>query len=282
MGFGSLVGGIISFAIFNGIDYFDSTLIWLKFSPFLIFGFVNIFAGIQFYFKVDENLKYEDYIRDMNIIIPNEKKKTNEISLLKSLLKIKKSLFFGLLLVSFASIFSSWNNHMNRPFIQLYMSFEYFSSDTLVMLVMYAAQTIAMIIAPKIGIMADKINPMVGIAFVSLFGSIVTFCLITVNSPFIFIFLLILDFSMAMTGMLFTQNLFSRLTIKHRGKMFGLVEWMALIGWIIGPIVGGIFWDDHSHKSPFILSIFLEISLIPLFWGAIRLLEKEFDENIES
>jgi hypothetical protein len=36
------------------------------------------------------------------------------------------------------------------------------------------------------------------------------------------------------------------------------------------PIIGGLIWDTHGMKAPFVLSIFIELLLIPIYIIAVR------------
>ena len=148
------------------------------------------------------------------------------------------------------------------------------------MFTIFSTQTIAAIIAPKVGKLGDKIAPELGVGVIALSGSLVTWVLINVSHPLIFSVLLLVDYILAIAGMLFTQNLFSRISIKHRGKIFGAIEWMTLIGWIIGPILGGVVLDGYGMAAPLLLSIGFELTLIPLYFIASRILKKQLVEQI--
>ena len=91
-------------------------------------------------------------------------------------------------------------------------------NSTLIMLVMYIAQITSMLLAPKIGNLGDKINQLYGMIVVSFLGAGLTLILINLSNPIIFAILLIMDFTLGVSGMIFAQNLFSRISIKHRGK----------------------------------------------------------------
>ncbi|MHA1391637.1 MAG: MFS transporter, partial [Promethearchaeota archaeon] len=71
------------------------------------------------------------------------------------------------------------------------------------------------------------------------------------------------------------------ISIKHRGKMFGLNIWIDQLGRVIGPLIGGILWDSLSYSAPFIVSIFIGLGLIPIFIIAIRKLSFHLVEQVE-
>ena len=94
--------------------------------------------------------------------------------------------------------------------------------------------------------------------------------------------ILTFDTTLAWAASLVLQNLLSRISKGHRGKIFGLTQWMSFLGAIIGPIVGGLAWDHLGPQSPFIISIFIELSLIPLYISAIRILKPYMAEKVEE
>lgn len=75
------------------------------------------------------------------------------------------------------------------------------------------------------------------------------------------------------------QNLVSRITIEHRGKIIGIGEFFTFFGSEIGPILGGFVWDFMGPKFPFIISIFVELSLIPLYLVVVYLLIPHLAES---
>jgi len=133
--------------------------------------------------------------------------------------------------------------------------------------------------APELSVIADKVG-VIGFVIVSIVGSIVTAIIISTTIPWLFIILLLIDLTLATAGQLIAQNLFSRISLTHRGRIFGLVEIMNQTGWVIGPILGGWLWELIHPKAPFILSIILELSLIPFFLLALRpLIKKKKKKN---
>ena len=82
-------------------------------------------------------------------------------------------------------------------------------------------------------------------------------------------------------GLLF-RNLLSRITIEHRGKILGISSFSANIGSIIGPILGGFVWDISGPKAPFIVSIFVELCLIPLYFIVVHLLLPHVAETYDK
>ena len=63
----------------------------------------------------------------------------------------------------------------------------------------------------------------------------------------------------------------------------GSNDFFAFLGAVIGPLMGGLVMDLISPQFPFIISIFVELSLIPLYLAAVYLLlphmEESYDKN---
>ena len=136
-----------------------------------------------------------------------------------------------------------------------------------------------MMLAPRLGEIADKMNPYLGISIASVVGAVVTLFLINTTNLFLFSGLLIIDVTIVSTGGLILQNFLSRISPKHRGKIFGLQGTSSNFGYALGPILGGIVWDSYGPKAPFTLSIFFELALIPLFILAMYYLRPHLQEN---
>ena len=76
-------------------------------------------------------------------------------------------------------------------------------------------------------------------------------------------------------------NVLSRVSIKHRGKIFGLITFLESIGMIVGPLLGGFVWESINPQAPFIISIIVEWSLIPFFIVGILILNPYLVESKE-
>jgi hypothetical protein len=153
---------------------------------------------------------------------------------------------------------------------------------TLVMFASFPGEVLAQLISPILGEKADHVNPMKGMAFVCFFGALNTWFLISTHSLFIFMLLLISDLTLSRTGELILQNFLSRVSKRHRGKIFGIRRSITDVGGATGPIIGGILWDTRGMRSPFIFSIYIEISLIFVHIFAIRLLSENIEEKTNS
>jgi len=286
IGWGNFVGSIISVTVFLIFSIITPEVLFLVYSPLLIFAASNILGGIIFHRKVDEELTFEKHI--FNIYPSNVEPTaiTKEPVLMDSQEtpseKITRGFFFGFLILTLAFMTSNMNASLAYPYFQGYLTDVLLVENAiLVMLIYFPSQVVSLLLAPKLGKIADKINPIIGIAFVSGFGSLVTFLIINSTSGLVFGILLLFDSTFAWGGNVILQNIVSRISKYHRGKVFGATQWLSLLGAILGPILGGIAWDNFGPKSPFIISIFIELSVIPLYAIAITYLKKYMAEKIE-
>ncbi|QEE16223.1 MFS transporter [Promethearchaeum syntrophicum] len=272
IGYGAIVGGLISFSIFNLSAEFLPGNVWIQYSPLILFALLNAYAGFRFYTKVDESLKFYT-----NPLITDSETQNTMTKNSKS-----KKMIVGFLFLFLATMVSAMNKEIGDPFIQIFMLEEVFYNTTWVMLALFIARTISLILAPKLGIMGDRLPPLLGISILSIIGALLTWFLINTDNLIIFSLLLILDFAVAQAGSLIIQNLISRISTRNRGKIFAIIEWMKLLGWIIGPIIGGATWQYISPRAPFITSIFMELSLILIYYLAIMNLARFLAEKVRK
>ncbi len=287
MGWGNFFGSILSFIIFGIANYFVPNNRFLVYSPLILFTISNVYAGIIFNRHVNEELTYDHYIT--NIYPPSAEFfiESQTIDVSSSNSQTRNNLAFGFLIgfifLTVAFMTSNINQSLAPPFFQVYLIDEIgVNNATMVMLIYFPSQIIAMLLAPKLGKISDKINPMLGIAIASSFGSLVTWLIVNTTSGWEFGVILTFDATFAWAGMLILQNFVSRVSKSHRGKIFGLTQWMSLFGALIGPILGGLVWDHIGPRAPFIISIFVELSVIPLYFIAIRFLNPHMAEKIEE
>lgn len=286
LGKGNLVGSIVSFLIFGLANYFVPSNSFIVYFPLILFTISNIYAGIVFHKNVDENLTYNIHFNQVNLstekIIDNisieTKKETNHISL-----KLSPGFLIGFIILITAFMTSSANQTIAPPFFQVYLINELKVTDaTLVMIIYFPSQIISLLLAPRMGKVADRIKPQVAITFISGFGALVTWLIVNSSSGLMFGIILTFDVTLAWASSLVLQNVLSRISKGHRGKIFGMTQWMSFLGAILGPIVGGLAWDHLGPQAPFIISIFIELSVIPLYITAIKILKPYMAEKIEE
>ncbi|TFG15614.1 MAG: MFS transporter [Promethearchaeota archaeon] len=270
---GQVIGGLVGFGILLSVEIFTDNP-YLLYSAILIFGISNFIAGILFLRNVDESIKFSNEENSKDI--SNEKFDS-------SLFKIPRPMLIGLIILFLVVLLASVNGNLAKPFLNIYI-IENLSNDLYIVILIYLpAGLLATFLAPKLGEIVDKLEPRIAIVILSLSGAIITWFLINTQNLFLFAILLLLDLTIAISAGLLFRNLLSRITIEHRGKILGMCSVFMNIGSIIGPILGGFVWDIFGPKAPFIISIFVELSLIPLYVIVIYLLlphvAEKFDKN---
>jgi MFS family permease len=157
------------------------------------------------------------------------------------------------------------------------------TSDPLLASLAYLpAGAFSLLLAPKLGKLMDRVKPELGIAITSLVGAFITWLLINTNDYIVFSILLTVDMTIVQTANLVIQNLISRLSLKHRGKSFSTLQIFAGIGSIIGPIMGGLAWDYISITAPFLISIIVELCLIPFYIVSVIIIKPLLKEGFEN
>ncbi|MHA1192422.1 MAG: MFS transporter, partial [Promethearchaeota archaeon] len=160
---------------------------------------------------------------------------------------------------------SSINGSIAKPFLNIYVIETIESNIQLVTWAYLPAGIVSTLLAPKLGQLIDKLRPATGITITSMLGALVTWLLINSANIWVFTLLLLLDLTIMISSGLIFQNLLSRISLKNRGKILGSGEFFQFLGAFIGPLLGGIVWDFIGPSFPFIISIFVELSLIPLY-----------------
>ena len=286
IGRGNFLGSIISFTIFGLANFFVPENLFLVYSPLILFAGSNIFGGITFHLKVDEHLTLDKHIFNLfpSSVEPSliSKEPVIQDTPIKSKNNLAIGFFIGFSVLTISFMMSSMNSSLAYPFFQVYLIEELkVNNPTLVMLIYFPSQIVSLLLAPKLGKIADKINPIIGVAFVSGLGALVTGLIINSTSGLMFGLILLFDSTFAWGGSLILQNVLSRISKIHRGKIFGLAQWLSLFGAVLGPILGGFAWDTFGPSAPFVISIFIELSVIPLYVIAIKMLKPYMAEKVD-
>ncbi|MFX1366814.1 MAG: MFS transporter [Promethearchaeota archaeon] len=232
-------------------------------NPFIIYaaipvyGIANFIAGVRFHLNVDESVRFSEYPSDNNTSIDK--------TINKSKIFYSKATIIGVFFLMTVLFLGSINSSIARPFLNIYLLENIESNINLVIWAYLPAGILATLFAPKLGAIVDKLRPSIGITIVSILGAIVTWLLINSENIWIFAILLLFDMTIMIAAGLIFQNLVSRITVEHRGKLLGIGDFFTYLGSVIGPILGGIVWDFFGPKFPFIISIFVELSLIPFY-----------------
>ncbi|MFX1343570.1 MAG: MFS transporter [Promethearchaeota archaeon] len=279
LGIGQVIGTIIGFSIFGLATILAPGNNFLIFSAIPIFGIANFYAGIRFFINIDESKKFQ-YPNDSNGKIGEAIEP--ELSDTMSIERSVRLYIFGIILLFFALILGAINVGIYRPFI-LPIVFENLSEPPALISWFYLpAIIVGTLIAPKLGVIADKINPYITLTIVNIIGGILTWIIVffTKNIWF-FSLLLVFDNTIMLTAGFVLINFLSRVSVKDRGKIFGLITSFDSIGMIIGPILGGLVYQI-SKSTPFIISILVEWALIPFFVIGIWILNPQVVETLEE
>lgn len=277
LGIGQVIGAIVGLTIFGLANSFTPNSAFLIYIAIPIFGLANFYAGIRFFLSVDEDKKFQYSNKSTEEIeVLSEEKIDGKTSPEKPL----RLYIFGLILLFFALFLGSINVGIYRPFI-LPIVFENMNEPATVISWFYLPATVVgTLIAPKLGVIADKINPYITITITSIIGGIITWIIVFLTTNlWIFAILLIFDNTIMLTSGFVLINFLSRISEKHRGKIFGLITSFDSLGLIIGPILGGLVYDI-SYTTPFIISILVEWALIPFFVLGIWILNPQIVETL--
>jgi MFS family permease len=288
VGKGMLLGGVAGVAIFAVSSEVTPGVIALLYSPMLLYCACNVIGGLLFLRNVDERLTYSGcYANTAGGAIETDRPASQETGMAVPA-KINGrnrpaagfALGFALLLASY--FLSATNNSIAKPFLQIYM-LKVIIDDPVLVLIAYApAGTMAMLFSPRLGKLADKLDPKWGIMIFSSLGALVTIVVINVRVLWIFSALLVADNVLGLASNLLLANIFSRISIKNRGKVLGVGSAINNTGGAIGPIAGGILMDTRGIATPFIASIFIELSFIPLYLLALKRLKPHFAEQLAT
>jgi MFS family permease len=266
VGIGMLAGSLLGFPIFIILISITSNS-FLIFLPIVFFGLSNFLAGILFLYKVDESIKFK-YPETSNNRNEQEKKILNQNRIL-----------LGILFISIVLFLANINGSLAKPFLNVYL-LEVITNDPSIAVWLYLpAGIVSMGLSPLFGRLVDRIKPSLGLTISSILGAIITWFLINTNNMIFFAILLTLDTTVIHTANLVIQNLISRISLKHRGKVFGTFRVFLNVGNIIGPILGGFAWDSFGIKAPFIISIIVEVCLIPFYLIAVYVLKPVLKEK---
>jgi len=280
IGYGFLLGAIISIPIFTLVSLFLPENVPLLYSPLLLFAMINLIAGFQFYYKIDEDLTFEKYWDSLNKSEIKQYNIDNGNTKLESNNKMKngstRMFFISFSIFIFAILITSVIGTIFSPFISAYLIENLLSGISvilipiIVMIVYFPAQVISQLLASKIGKIYDRISPTISVIMIGIFRAIITLLLILTLSPIDFAIVLIFLYIVLESNNYFIQAIMSRISIKHRGKVFGLHMWIDQFGRVIGPLIGGILWDNLGYDAPFMFAIFIGIGLIPVLVFSIR------------
>ncbi|TXT65498.1 MAG: Major Facilitator Superfamily protein [Promethearchaeota archaeon] len=275
VGKGLFIGGLLGFGILSiGIEFLPGNL-FFTYSSILIYGFSNFVAGILFMNRVDESLKFSENN-------PNAISATHSEAKSKSPQKTDIGILVGIGFLSVVILMSNINGSLAKPFLNVYVLEKIINNTIFAMLAYIPSGIIAMFVAPKLGSGLDKISPKLGIVTISIIGAITTWCIINVDNIILFSMLLTIDTAIVNLSNLLILNLYSRITISNRGKLMGLYQFLRNGGFILGPLLGGLAVDFIDLTAPFIISIIVELCLVPFYLSSIHFIKPRLEESFEN
>ncbi|MFW9785082.1 MAG: MFS transporter, partial [Candidatus Heimdallarchaeota archaeon] len=111
---GQIIGGVFGFTIIMTASYFTNNPI-IIYSAIPVYGLANFIAGILFYRRVDESIKFSSVYHDTSeAILSNE-------TLQKSSLLNSTSMLIGVIFLVTLLLFGSINGNIARPYLNLYV-----------------------------------------------------------------------------------------------------------------------------------------------------------------
>lgn len=148
------------------------------------------------------------------------------------------------------------------PFLEVYL-LEHLKVTNIVELSMayIPGGILSMLLAPKLGHYADKINSALYLGAAGITGAFTTWLMLQSTSLWQISLLFIIDASIITSSGLVLAKLISEVAGESKGSAFGLQGFISNLGAISGPLVGGLFWQIQGSKGPFMFSISTEIVL---------------------
>ena len=299
IGYGFLMGAFISIPIFALVSIFLPENIPLMYSPLLIFAAINLVAGRRFYKRVDESLTFEKHsatLYDSSLNLNNFNENGGVLNTNADLEinetpennynKTQKAFYIGFFFLILAILATSITGTIYSPFISAYLiesllpDLSQIMIPIIVMIVYFPAQVLSQLVASKLGKSFDHISPLKSIIVIGIFKAVMIWLLISAFTPIDFAIILIFLYIAAESNIYLIQAIMSRISIKHRGKIFGLNMWIDRLGRVIGPLIGGVLWDTLDYNLPFIISIYIGLCLIPVFVFAIQKLSPYLEEQV--
>src|SRR5271157_2949053 len=288
-GVGTVIGTIFSVAIFMLAYQFVPNNPFLPCLSLIVFGLANVLAGVSFYRNVDEKLLFiprqggeacETAETVATGTQPNHIDETRKGIVISS--KISAAFIAGFILLCIAVFISEVNESATKPFFRVYLLDRIEADAGIAILAVIPGQLICLFLAPSLGKIADRVRPALSMAVICSCGAFTTFLTIMTTSVIVFGVLQVFDQTLAMAAALIVENLISRVSIRHRGKMFGVKTIAGNLGDIAGPLIGGMLWDTVAITAPFTFSIVIELSLIPVYFFALHFIKRDLTEKLDN
>ena len=264
-GRGTFIGAVIGFVLLLNFE----PNILLMYIGIPLFGIANFYASWKAYTKItDERLEPNEYVK----AIPRNNTSQG--------LSVSKLMLLGIIVLLFVIFLEAVNGSLAKPYIIPYFLNNFTSSVQIATLIYIPVGLVSILLASKLGNLMDKVNIYLSISIGSAIGALITYFLINTNSIILFSILLTLIELIDITIELILSNIFSRISVKHRGKLIGLNAFFTNFGAMIGPFTGGILWQFYSNKTPFIFSIGIGLLIIPFFIISLLLINPFVEEKV--
>ena len=261
-GIGGFIGATIGFSVlWTAYEFtFTSPMIYsiIAFSPLLLYGISNIYAGIRV-------LQLAPKIEYVDIKETDERKREVKRAIIYSFIFLLAILFLEYLIGSLVG-----------SFIEYFLLQNITQEITYIIIAYVPGGVVSVILAPKLGKLADRLNPVYTLGVASALGALMTWLLINSTQIWQFSIIFLVDSTVVAVAGLVLTKIISTISRERRGTIFGLHDSVSNLGNIGGPLIGGALWDV-SDRAPFILSIIIEGCLAVLYPIAIILLGKNID-----
>lgn len=284
-GTGLVIGTTLGIAIFVVSNVFAPGNPFLPHVSLFVFGTANVLAGISFYKHVDESLVHPSNATTTGSRQPSPASAGPVAASMPvppgtppKRGKAPATLAIGFVLVLVAVIFTSMNEALGKPFLRLLVLERVTPDPSIAILLFVPPSLVSLFLAPSIGKWADRVDPWTGIPLICTCGAVVTLLLVNTTVPWLFAVLLTVDSSLAMTTGLFVDNVLSRVSTVHRGKLFGLKSLAGNAGEMLAPVIGGILWDVVASEAPFLASVIIELGLAVLYLFVLRFISGHLAE----
>ncbi|MBN2150465.1 MAG: MFS transporter [Candidatus Lokiarchaeota archaeon] len=282
-GIGIVIGTAIGISIFAASNLLIPDSFPLK--PFfphaslLVYGLANALAGISFYRRVDDGLVHESKHVDERaeaIVVADASRHGRLV-----LKRVSLSLVAGFSFLMAAVFATMLNEAMTKPFLRVYVLENIEPNPNLAVIGFVPGTLVALFLAPKLGELADRISPLKGIATICTLGGLVTLLLVNVPNLWLFVPVHAADATLALSTGLIIDNVLSRVSKMHRGKLFGMKSLSANLGELSAPVIGGFLYDAVNARAPFFLSVLVEWSLIGLYAAVMFFIKRQLAESYD-
>ncbi|MCW9000911.1 MAG: MFS transporter [Kangiellaceae bacterium] len=241
MGLGVMFGSIVAFTLISlAEDYSQPD--WISYMVILLFSISSTIAAVLSY-KAVAAMSKQDTAVEQEISIPL---KITTISIF----------LFGMIFIGQLS------GSLVAPFLEVYLLDHLNITSIEELSIAYIpGGIISMIVAPKLGRFADKINPALFLGCASIIGATTTWIMLQVTSIWHISALFVIDATVITSAGLVLSKLISEVAGENKGSAFGLQGFISNSVAISGPLIGGFFWEVQGATGPLMFSIFTEAFL---------------------